>query len=311
MAAESATAVDGVTLGWLLGAVGLGALLMSVLGQRWLPAPAPPMVYGYRVVRRYSHDPTSFTQGLLWANGSLYESTGLYGRSLLRELRLREDGGMEVLREVKLKRSQFGEGLAYVGHELRMLLWQKPDVLRFDAQAGPGGHLSIKQTRMKTPLSDGWGLVMAPGALLATDSGPDVFHLDPSTLELKSTVRVRDAGRPVEMINELEMVDGELWANVYGTDCIARIDPLSGAVHGWVDLTGMLDWEKATMDAGAADRTPPDVMNGIAWDPESRRLFVTGKLWPTLFEIEVVPHPMATLEEVRERCIPPTNLFRH
>jgi len=301
--------MDPATLVLLAVSAAFGAVLVRYVAPVFL-APPDPVVYSYRVVRKYNHDPRSFTQGLLWLDGALYESAGLYGQSLIREVRLTEDGKSEVVREVKLKRSQFAEGLTHWNNELLMLLWKKPDVIRIDARAGPEGHLKIKEQRSKTPLSDGWGLTSGHGVLFATDSGPDVHHLHPDTFELQKTVRVEDAGHPVEMINELEMVDGELWGNVFGNECIVRVDPSSGAVRGWIDLTGILDWRRATADAGVAGRPPPDVMNGIAWDPDTRRLFVTGKLWPELFEIEVVPHPTLTLDEARERCIPRRNVFR-
>lgn len=261
-------------------------------------------------MQRYHHDPLAFTQGLLWLNGSLYESTGLYGRSSVREVRLGAGGGAKVVREVKLEQEHFGEGLVYWQGELLQLLWRRPDGLRFSARAGSDGHLERKPGGFRTPLQDGWGLAAHGDVLLATDSGPDVFHLDPATFELRRTVRVTDDGRPVEMVNELELIDGELWANVFGAECLARVDPASGAVLGWVDLTGLLDRRRAAADAAAKGRDPPDVLNGIAWDAEKRRLFVTGKLWPSLFEIEVVPHPSLSLEEARRRCIPARNIFR-
>eukprot|EP00927_Polykrikos_kofoidii_P050121 TRINITY_DN44056_c0_g1_i1.p1 TRINITY_DN44056_c0_g1~~TRINITY_DN44056_c0_g1_i1.p1 ORF type:complete len:349 (-),score=43.03 TRINITY_DN44056_c0_g1_i1:85-1131(-) len=269
-----------------------------------------PTVFSYRIIRKYRHDPKSFTQGLLWLNGSLYESTGLYGRSAVREVRLSSDGSAKVVREVRLGGHDFGEGLAHVGGgELLQLLWRKPDVYRYSASPGENGHL-IRATRSSTtPFSDGWGLAFDGESLLVTDSGPDIFFLDPSNFELQRSVRVTDAGQVVEMVNELEVVDGEIWANNFGTDCIARISPADGTVIGWVVFTNLIDKEKAASFAQKRGREAPDIFNGIAWDAEARRLFVTGKLWPVLFEVEVVPSNMS-LAEARRLCIPPRNIFR-
>merc|ERR1712048_1519560 len=180
---------------------------------------------------------------------------------------------------------------------------------RFSVSPGDPGHLTHK-THFKTPLSDGWGLEFDGTSLLATDSGPLVHFLDPSTLELRRSVRVEDEGRIVEMVNELELIDGELWANIFGMECIARIDPSSGKVLGWVVFTGILDRKRATVAAKRQGLDPPDVMNGIAFDASSRRLFVTGKLWPRLYEIEVVASNMS-VEEARRRCIPTHNIFKN
>merc|ERR1712048_949686 len=180
---------------------------------------------------------------------------------------------------------------------------------RFSVSPGDPGHLTHK-THFKTPLSDGWGLEFDGTSLLATDSGPDVYFLDPSTLEIQRSVRVEDEGRVVEMVNELELIDGELWANIYGMDCIARIDPSTGVVSGWVVLTNILSPEeefelkRATISAKA-----DPILNGIAFDASSRRLFVTGKLWPRLYQIDVVPSNIS-IEEARHLCIPKRNLAR-
>jgi len=278
--------------------------------QAGVSIPGEPLVYSYRVVQRYRHDPKAFTQGLLWLNGSLYESLGLYGRSAVREVRLVGNGGYKVLREVALGAQDFGEGLLHFRGELLQLQWRRPDVYRFSALAGEGGHLERKAgLDFKTPLKDGWGFATDGEVLIATDSGHDLFHIDPTNFEIRRSVPIMDGGRAVDMVNELEMIDGEIWGNVFGKECIARIDPSTGVVRGWVDLTGILDRHRASADAAAKGLEPPDVLNGIAWDPEGRRLFVTGKLWPRLFEIEVVPHPTLTLAQARKRCIPEVNLF--
>ncbi|CAJ1367064.1 unnamed protein product, partial [Effrenium voratum] len=146
--------------------------------------------------------------------------------------------------------------------------------------------------------------------LLVTDSGHDIFFLDPADFEIKKKVSVMDDNRFVEMLNELEMIGDELWANVYGTDCLARIDKTSGFVTGWVLLHDILDRRRAGAEAAAAGREAPDVLNGIAWDPAAKRLFVTGKLWPTLYEIKVEPLKGVSLETARKMCIPKVNIFQ-
>lgn len=312
--------------GRLIGIVGsASSLIVALAGAAWwvlreqLPGTGPaigiteesqgnattPTVYTYRVIRTHHHDPEAFTQGLFWLNGTFYESTGLYGKSVVREVSL--DG--KVVREVRLGKRDFGEGLVYWKGELLQLLWRVGNGYRFSAKAGPGGHLRKKKQAFKTPFNDGWGFAEDGESLLITDSGPDVCFLDPESFRSRRCVRVRDAGRAVEMVNELEMIDGELWANIFGKECIARIAPETGQVLGWVDLTGILDRRAAHAEAMKHGRQPPDVLNGIAWDAEGRRLFVTGKLFPYLFEIEVVPVENPDIEHVRHTCIPKENVF--
>eukprot|EP00933_Yihiella_yeosuensis_P076276 TRINITY_DN8597_c0_g1_i1.p1 TRINITY_DN8597_c0_g1~~TRINITY_DN8597_c0_g1_i1.p1 ORF type:complete len:359 (-),score=61.75 TRINITY_DN8597_c0_g1_i1:124-1131(-) len=270
-----------------------------------------PKVYSFRVIREYKHDPKAFTQGLLWANGSLYESTGLYGRSAVREVRLLDDGTSKVVRETRLDSRDFGEGLVQYEGDLYQLLWRKGEGIRYKAKAGEGGLLErAKGSRFKTTLSDGWGLETDGKSFIVTDSGKDIIYLNPQSFKEEKRLTVNDDGAEVEMVNELEFVDGELWGNVYGNECLARIDPSSGSVKGWVLLDGILDRTSAGEEAKKAGREPPDVLNGIAWDGEKKRLFVTGKLWPKLYEIEVVPAPQLPLEAVRKACIPRTNIFR-
>jgi len=274
-------------------------------------ARSEPKVYGFRVVRVYDHDPKAFTQGLLWSNGSLFESTGLYGKSEVRELRLNdEQGTADVVRQTKLGPKDFGEGLVQWRGQLLQLLWRKGEGIRYYAKAGEDGYLK-KAKRFRTPLSDGWGLESDGKSLLFTDSGSKIFYVDPETFNMQREVTVNDNGVDIEMVNELEMVGQELWANIFGNECLARIDPGSGSVTGWVTLNGILDRQRANAEAAAANRDPPDVLNGIAWDKERQRLFVTGKLWPKLYEIEITEAPAGfTLQRARELCIPKVNIFR-
>lgn len=270
--------------------------------------PSIPSVYGIRVVQTYTHDPLAFTQGLFWLNGSLYESTGLYGRSGVREVRL--DGS--VVREVlnPNKKADFGEGLVNMGNgRLLQILWKTGRGYVWDARAGADGDLQLKPPHFQTALSDGWGLEYDGTSLIATDSGPDLFFLDPKDYSVRDVVQVTDDGRPIEMVNELELIDGELWANIYGNECLARIDPATGQVKAWVLLDGLIDRPAEARAAKKAHRQPPDVLNGIAWIPEERRLLVTGKLWPSLFEIVLQPATV-DIAEARRRCIPNVNIFR-
>ncbi|CAE7942810.1 Znfx1, partial [Symbiodinium sp. KB8] len=246
-----------------------------------------PKIYGFDVVETYPHDPEAFTQGLLWANGSLYESTGLYGRSSIREFQLGPGGEVRLMRKLELDGRDFGEGLVQRRGQLLQLLWRRGEGIRYRARAGEGGQLK-KAGKFRTPLNDGWGIEAHENQLILTDSGHELITLD-ENFEVVRRVPVNDAGAFVEMVNELEMVGEELWANVYGTECLARIDTESGSVTGWVLLHGLLEKERANWRAGDAGSEAPDVLNGIAWDAASKRLFVTGKLWSQLYEIQVKP----------------------
>jgi glutamine cyclotransferase len=227
-------------------------------------------IYTYRVVRSYPHDPQAWTQGLIYHDGALYEGTGLYGSSSIRRVNL-ESG--EVEQFSPLGAELFGEGIVISGDRLYQLTWQNRAGFVYDWQ-------SFKPLGEWTYEGEGWGLTHDGTHLIQSDGTAVLRFLDPQTLREARRVEVRDGGVPVVRLNELEYVQGEVYANVWHTDRIARIDPESGAVVGWIDLSGLLPDE---------DRTQPvDVLNGIAYDPAGDRLFVTGKLWPKLFEIEVV-----------------------
>lgn len=236
-------------------------------------------VYGYRVLQSYPHDRAAFTQGLVYQDGVLYESTGLYGRSSLRTVELKTG---KVLRQVPVAAEYFAEGLALVDTRLIQLTWQSHI-----------GFVYAKDTFEQTGTFDypteGWGLAYDGTRLIMSDGTSTLHMLDPQTLKELDQLQVTADGEPVMMLNELEMVDGELWANIWQTDRIARIDLEDGQVIGWIDLSGLLTDE---------DRSEPvDVLNGIAYDASSKSLYVTGKLWPRLFQIELVPQ--ATFAPVR------------
>ncbi len=253
----------------------LAALLAAHLaGQATRSAPAhvvQPPEYTFKVVRVFPHDPAAFTQGLLYHNGFLYESTGLEGRSSLRKVRL-ETG--EVLQQVKLAPEFFGEGIAILNNEVFQLTWR--------SQAGFVYGLSdFHLLRRFSYPGEGWGLTTNGRELLMSDGTAEIRVLDGAALREKRRLKVHDGDSPITQLNELEFVEGEIFANVWQTDRIARISPQSGKVLGWIDLKGLLS-TVYKLEAGA-------VLNGIAYDPKGKRLFVTGKLWPSIFEIELVP----------------------
>jgi len=235
------------------------------------PAAGTAPVYGYRVVAEYPHDPDAFTQGLVYRDGVLYEGTGLRGRSTLRRVDL-ETGTVE--RSVALDPVHFGEGIAVVGDRVYQLTWQTGTCFVYDRD-------TFAPLETFTYPTEGWGLATDGARLVMSDGTDQLFFRDPTTFAEVGRVAVRDGDEPVRNLNELEVVGGEVWANVWQTDRIARIDPTTGRVVGWIDLTGLLS---------AEDRQgrEVDVLNGIAHDPATGRVFVTGKLWPKLFEIDIV-----------------------
>ena len=235
-------------------------------------APAPAAVAQYRVVHVYPHDPEAFTQGLVYLDGFLYEGTGLNGRSSIRKVRL-ENG--EVLQIQKLDPQYFGEGIAIVGNSLFELTWQAEIGFVYDRQ-------TFQRTGTFSYRGEGWGLTQDGRRLIMSDGSSYLRFIDPATRQELSRIQVRDGGKPVERLNELEYVKGEVLANVWQTERLARISPKTGQVLGWVDLSGLLS---------AREAQSVDVLNGIAYDAQHDRLFVTGKLWPKLFEIKIVNPP--------------------
>jgi len=255
----------------------LAAFARLVLAQPPHPIHAErPVTYTYQIVQTFPHDPSAFTQGLVYRDGFLYEGTGLRGRSSLREVRL-ETG--EVVQRVDLAPEFFGEGIALLKNEVLQLTWQ--------SQTGFVYNLSdFHLLRRFSYTGEGWGLTTNGNRneLFMSDGTAEIRVLDGSTLSEKRRFTVRDGDTPIDQLNELEFVEGEIFANVWQTDRIARISPQSGEVVGWIDLTGLLS-PIYRLEPGA-------VLNGIAYDSTRKRLFVTGKLWPNVFEIRLVPkHP--------------------
>ena len=230
--------------------------------------PAP--VYDFKVVATFPHDPSAFTQGLVFADGELFESTGLQGESSLRRVELKTG---RVLQQITVSNDYFAEGLALVGDALVQLTWQSKLGFVYDRK-------TFAQRRTFTYPTEGWGIAYdGSSRLVMSDGSARLFYLDPKTLAVTKTFTVRDAGNPVDRLNELEWVDDEIWANVWTTDRIVRIAPATGEVTGWIALDSL--WPRI-------QRQPPaDVMNGIAYDKGLRRIFVTGKKWPNLYQITV------------------------
>lgn len=233
----------------------------------------PTPMYSYRIVNRYPHDPQAFLQGLLYHNGVLYEGTGWWGRSSIRRVEL-ETG--KVLQISKLDKRYFGEGIVLWQDRIIQLTWKSKVGFVYDR------NTFEKISEFKYP-TEGWGITHDGQRLIMSDGTDILYFWDPDSFHAIGKLQVRDGDNPVFRLNELEYVKGEIWANVWGTDLIARISPETGQVLSWIDLTGLLD--------RAQLKDPNAVLNGIAYDEEGDRIFVTGKLWPTLFEIELVPKP--------------------
>jgi glutamine cyclotransferase len=252
----------------------LVALLISEAAGPAPPIPADPSTppapqLRWEVVRSSPHDPSAFLQGLVWHDGGFFESTGLLGRSTLRRV---EWPSGRVQRQLNLPPDVFGEGLARVGNRLVQLTWR----------SGRGFVYDLATLRLLQEFrfeGEGWGLAY-DGASLVVSDGTDVLtYLDPQRFTPTRKLAVTWNGRPLHRLNELEFIEGEVWANVWHTDFIVRIDPASGRVASFLDLTGLLPPGRRGHEEA--------VLNGIAYDPATRRVFVGGKLWPLIFEIRV------------------------
>ncbi len=263
--------------GGLALAIGAGALsCTSALDNGNRPAldgvdsASAPRTQTYEVVRSYPHDPAAFTQGLVFHSGHLYEGTGRRGESSLRKVEL-ETG--RVLESVDLPPMFFGEGIAILGQRVYQLTWQSGIGFVYDLES----FTVVAQFQQFTV---GWGLTHDGEQLILSDGSSRIYFLDPGTMAMVRQIEVRDQGRPVDQINELEYIDGEIYANVWHSDDILRISPRTGEVLARIDMSGIIDADLI--------RDPGAVLNGIAYDAASGRTFVTGKLWPRLFEVRFV-----------------------
>lgn len=242
------------------------ALLLLALCLPLAAQDAVP-VYQVEVVASYPHDPNAFTQGLVFENGFLYEGTGRNGESSLRRVAL--DTG-EILQRSNLGVRYFGEGITIMGERIYQLTWQSHIGFVYDLG-------SFRQLQTFFLPGEGWGLTHDGTHLIVSDGTPVLRFLDPQTFKEVKRVDVTEAGRPLDRLNELEYINGEVWANVWYTNFIVRIDPATGKVGSKLDLSGLHQ-----------SRQADDVLNGIAWDAAGQRLFVTGKLWPALYQVRVL-----------------------
>lgn len=241
--------------------------LLAALPACSAPEP-PPHTQGYEIVRTYPHDRQAFTEGLLFRDGLLYESTGLEGRSWVRRVTL-ETGAVQ--QQADLDPKYFGEGIVDWGDKLVQLTWK--DGVGFVRDRAT---FAVKSTFNYQ--GEGWSLTRDERRIIMSDGTDELRFLDPETLKETGRVKVTEFGQPVDQINELEFIKGEVWANVWQTDQIIRIDPKTGNVVGRLDLSGLLTADEARH---------ADVLNGIAYDAKGDRIFVTGKFWPWVFEIKV------------------------
>lgn len=232
---------------------------------------AAPATYGYQVVDVRPHDPEAFTQGLVFLKGVLFESTGLNGRSSLRRVDLPTG---RVLQKIDVSAQYFAEGMTVLGDRIYQLTWQSQKGFVYDLE-------TFKLQREFTYTGEGWGLTTDGHSLIMSDGTNQIRFLDPATFRVIRTIQVLLQGAPLPRLNELEYVKGEILANIWQTQSVARINPENGAVTGMIDFSGLL--------APSDYRGNTDVLNGIAYDPAGDRLFVTGKNWPKLFEVRLQP----------------------
>jgi glutamine cyclotransferase len=224
--------------------------------------------YTYRIIQTYPHDTNAFTEGLVYSNGSLYESTGEYGTSTLRQVDL-ETGG--VTQKITLANQYYGEGLALVDDLLVQLTWKEHTGFVYDASTfGLRGNFSYP--------TEGWGLTYDGHQLIMSDGTSTLYFLDPSTYERTGSIEVQDANTSIINLNELEYINGSIYANIWLTNQIAVINPQTGQLQATIDLAGIYQ-----------SSDPNAVLNGIAYDKQNNRLFVTGKDWPNLYQIELNP----------------------
>jgi glutaminyl-peptide cyclotransferase len=245
-----------------------GGVLVIILSFEQIPIDsASPTLYTYQIIKTHQHDTTAFTEGLVFNDGVLYESTGEYGSSSLRQVNL-ENGVIQ--HEVFLPNQYFGEGLTVVNDSLIQLTWQNKIGFIYDKETfSLLGNFSYS--------TEGWGLTFNGSDLIMSDGTAKLTFLDPVTFQMVGQVSVHDGNTPVTNINELEFINGDVYANIWMQQKIAIINPQTGTVKGWIDLTGI--YQSNNLD---------DVLNGIAYDSQTNRLLITGKDWPNLYEITII-----------------------
>jgi len=234
---------------------------------------SPPLNYNYTVANTFNHDVNAFCQGFVFNNGTFFESTGRYGSSDIRKVDI---GTGNILKQYNLSSEYFGEGMTIIGDRIIQLTWKSRIGFVYDLE-------TFELLDEFYYDSEGWGLTYDGERLIMSDGSSILTFLDPDSFEVLGTVKVTAGDDPVSQLNELEYVDGKILANIWKSDKIAVISPETGNVTGWIDLTGLL---------GGGGATTADVLNGIAYDEKGGRLFVTGKLWPQVFEIVLDPHEL-------------------
>lgn len=245
-------------------------LNILVLAALCISCSARVQDYRIKVIKEYPHDTGAYTQGLFFHDGEFYESTGLNGKSSFRKVELKTG---KVLRKLDFNKKYFGEGSVILGDRMYMLTWTNRVAFVYDAA-------TLEYIKTYSYPKEGWGLTTDGKSLVASDGSSRIYFLSPD-FKLERSISVKLDGKPVRYLNELEWIDGKIWANVYTTDLILIIDPVSGAVEGRIDCSGLLPEKLRTPDT--------DVLNGIARDPADGRIYITGKNWPKLYEIELVP----------------------
>ncbi len=235
------------------------------------PNPNSPKFYTYQIIDTFPHDDGAFTQGLFFENGVFYESTGRYGSSSVRKV---DPPTGEIVKIHELPDQFFGEGLTVVDERIIQLTWRSKVGFVYDKE-------SFELEKEFSYQTEGWGITYDGNRLIMSDGTENLYFLDVKTFEPIGQLKVTDRGAPVTRLNELEYINGEIFANIWGSDSIVLINPQTGKVVGWISLQGLLD-------KGSLVR-PVDVLNGIAYDEKNDRLFVTGKLWPKVFQIKLVP----------------------
>ena len=256
----------------LLGLAGLGGCHTPANGDRAAAEPAANAVvpkYGYQIVNIWPHDSNAFTQGLILADGKLLESTGEEGRSSLRSVDLQTG---RVLKKVDVPEPYFAEGIALLNGKIYQLTWQHHVGFIYDAQ-------TFERAGQFNYTGEGWGLATDGKSLILSDGSNRIRFLDPSDFHVTKTITVLDNKTPIDQLNELEYVQGSIYANVWHDNRIAIIDPQNGHVTAWINLAGLIPAEELP--------DPEAVLNGIAYDQANDKLYVTGKLWPRLFEIKI------------------------
>jgi len=242
--------------------------------------PAAPL-FNFKVTKSFPHNTDSFTQGLLFVNNELVEGTGLYGKSKLLKVNL-ENG--EAIKSKDLDQRMFGEGVGEAKGKLFQLTWKERTMFVYDSQTWE----EKGQFKFPSHWKEGWGLTSDGNRLIMADSTDKLYFVDPDTGKETGSLSVKDGNKPVEFLNELEFVEGDVWANIYGSDFVAVIDPSNGVVKRWVDFSKIMTPEERSQLPGGA------VFNGIAYNPSSHKMYVTGKLWPKIFEVEIDSKPVDT-----------------